>query len=107
MEKANQHTGAMLDTLFASKDSLLLQESFFMDALASEINQLILTNFERLVQLLYRIDVSESKLKNLLKENPDKDAGMLIASLMVERQLEKINRKPSSEDSDNCNEERW
>ena len=107
MESANQNTTLKLDTLFATNEEILLQDSFFLDDLAAEINQLILTNFERLVQLLYRIDVSETKLKTLLKENPDKDAGKLIALLMAERQLQKIKLKSTILENDGCEEERW
>ena len=107
MESANQNTALKLDTLFASKDEVLLQDTFFLEDLAAEINQLILTNFEKLIQLLYRIDVSETKLKTLLKENPDKDAGKLIALLMVERQLQKLKLQSTSPNDDDCEEERW
>ncbi len=58
--------------------------------LALHINLLIQTNFERLLTLLYRIDVSESKLKQLLKENPGEDAGGIIATLIIERQRQKL-----------------
>ena len=51
---------------------------------------MILTNFESLVQLLYRIDVSEMKLKSILKEQPNEDAGKIIALLIIERQIKKI-----------------
>ena len=43
-----------------------------------------------LVQILYRIDVSEKKIKTLLKENQGSDAGKIIASLIIERQMQKI-----------------
>lgn len=107
MEKTNQTPAVTLDTLFATKDVELLQNQSFLEDLASEINQLILTNFEKLVQLLYRIDVSEAKLKTLLKENPEKDAGKLIAWLMTERQLQKIKQKATLQQNDDCEEERW
>ncbi len=58
--------------------------------LAARINYLITNDFTQLVQILYRIDVSEPKLKSLLKQNPDEDAGKIIAALVIERQLEKI-----------------
>ncbi len=59
-------------------------------ALAQYVNDLILHDFNRLIQLLYRIDVSEPKLKLLLKENPSQDAGLLIARMIIVRQLKKI-----------------
>jgi hypothetical protein len=58
--------------------------------LAERINVLIIEDFNRLVQLLYRIDVNETKLKLLLRENSTTDAGLLIARLILERQWQKI-----------------
>ena len=54
-------------------------------SLEQAINELIKNDFSRLVQILYRIDVSEAKLKNLLKEHPNEDAGKLIAQIVIER----------------------
>jgi hypothetical protein len=59
-------------------------------ALAERINTMITADFNRLISLLYRIDVSETKLKQLLKENAGTDAGLLIARLILERQWQKI-----------------
>jgi len=97
-----------LEIVFATDDLQLLSKHEFINELASEINQLILTNFERLIQLLYRIDVSELKLKTLLKENPNEDAGKIIATLIIERQLQKIKYKSSSTETkeDECEEEK-
>lgn len=58
--------------------------------LAARINTLITDDFNRLIQLLYRIDVNEEKLKKLLRENSTTDAGVLIAGLIIRRQWEKI-----------------
>jgi hypothetical protein len=58
--------------------------------LAERINTLITADFNRLISLLYRIDVSETKLKQLLRENAGTDAGLLIARLILERQWQKI-----------------
>ncbi|TAL50357.1 MAG: hypothetical protein EPN92_01900 [Chitinophagaceae bacterium] len=58
--------------------------------LSSHINYLIKSDFQKLVSFLYRIDVSESKLKQLLKDNADEDAASIIAELIIERQLQKI-----------------
>jgi hypothetical protein len=49
------------------------------------INDCIQNDFNKLVQLLYRIDVSEEKLKYILQLNPNEDAGKLIAAVIVER----------------------
>lgn len=55
------------------------------EELSNEINQLIVHDFTALVQILYRLDVSEAKLKMVLSENPQEDAGRLIAALIIER----------------------
>lgn len=62
----------------------------FRQRLSSYINDLINNDFTRLVSILYRIDVSEAKLKYLLKENSDEKAGEIIAGLIIERQAQKI-----------------
>jgi hypothetical protein len=55
------------------------------EELSNEINQLIVHDFTALVQILYRLDVNEAKLKMVLSENPKEDAGRLIAALIIER----------------------
>jgi hypothetical protein len=49
------------------------------------INDCIQHDFNKLVQLLYRIDVSEEKLKYILQLNPNEDVAKLIAAVIVER----------------------
>ena len=49
------------------------------------INDCINHDFNKLVQLLYRIDVSEQKLKTILQSHPNEDAAGLIAAVIVER----------------------
>lgn len=65
----------------------------FREQLTHLINELINDDFNALVQLLYRIDVSETKLKNLLNQQKDIDASSIIADLIIERQLQKIATK--------------
>ena len=60
-------------------------EKLDIPSLEQVINELIKNDFSRLVQILYRIDVSEAKLKNILNSNPNEDAGKLIAQVIVER----------------------
>jgi hypothetical protein len=70
-----------------------------MPQLAEAVNHLIQTDFNGLVNILYRLDVSEARLKDVLRQQPGADAGKLIASMMVERQLQKMadrGRFPSS-----------
>lgn len=60
-----------------------------VEALAEGINYLIQADFARLLNILYRIDISEQTLKQTLELQADKDAGLLIADLIIERQLQK------------------
>ncbi|MFP5040528.1 hypothetical protein [Parasediminibacterium sp. JCM 36343] len=59
-------------------------------ALAIYINQLIVSNFEKLVFLLYRIDISEKSIQQLLQQATTATAGETIAKAIIERQLQKI-----------------
>jgi len=77
--------------------------------LADKINELLISDFQRLVSILYRMDISEAKLKRLLKETPTVDAGVIIADMMIERQLQKIkSRQQNSKRDENINDdEKW
>ncbi len=77
--------------------------------LAVYLNELVKTDFDKLVTYLYRIDVPEEKLKTLLHQNPQEDAGNIMASLIIERQLEKIKSREQFNTRDNNidEEEKW
>jgi hypothetical protein len=83
--------------------------SVFRQQLKDEITHLIQHDFQKLVSILYRIDVNERKLKYLLQENVGEDAAFIIADLIIERQLEKIKsrRKFSQRDDTISDEEKW
>ena len=77
--------------------------------LADRINDLILEDFEKLVTILYRTDVSEEKVRRLLQDNPGIAAGHIIAELIIERQLQKIKsrREFKQRDDDIDEDEKW
>ena len=77
--------------------------------LASYINRLIKNDFDKLIAYLYRIDVSEQKLKLLLHENQQEDAAHIIAALIIERQQQKIKSRElfSQQANDFDEEEKW
>ena len=77
--------------------------------LGEKINSLIKDDFNLLIQILYRIDVNETRLKQVLKDNLNEDAGKIIASLLIERQLQKINTQEQfKRKNDNFSEdEKW
>jgi hypothetical protein len=85
-------------------------ENVLATQLAEKINALIQRDFDALVQLLYRIDVPEQKLRRMLDDNSGEDAGLLIARLIMERQWQKIEsrRKYRQGDTPGADEEeRW
>lgn len=77
--------------------------------LSALVNQLIKKDFQKLITLLYRIDVSEPKLRELLKQQPEEDAGTIIAALIIERQLQKIKTRQQfrRQAKDFDEEEKW
>lgn len=58
--------------------------------LTSYINTLLNSGLEKLISLLYRLDINENKIKESLSDNVGQDAAPLIANLIIERQEEKI-----------------
>ena len=80
--------------------------------LAERLNEWIRWDFNALVSFLYRMDISESRLRTLLKENAGEDAGMIIAKMALERQWQKIEsrnryRRQDPDADDATGGERW
>jgi|SRR5690242_2373792 hypothetical protein len=71
------------------------------------INDLINHDFNALLQLLYRIDVSEKKLKLLLKENQHHDAASIIADEIIMRQLQKLKTRSQYNPDSKHDENKW
>lgn len=93
--------------------SLEFSEKLAMDELEQQltdhINQLINTDFEKLIYYLYRIDVNETKMKQLLQQQGGENAAQLIARLIIDRQLQKIKSRAEhrSNKIDDEGAERW
>jgi len=70
---------------------------------------LINKDFDRLLQLLYRVDVSEQKLRKMLSDFPAADAAGIISNLLLERQLQKIKsrREHAQRDENIPEDEKW
>jgi hypothetical protein len=77
--------------------------------LMSLINELISRDFHSLVQLLYRIDVNEKKIRTFLDKNTGTDSAGLLADLIIERQLQKIESRKyfSNKSKQEDDEEKW
>jgi hypothetical protein len=80
-----------------------------MEKILSEyIDELIQRDFDKLVNLLYRIDVSESRLRKVLAENTGIHASELISQMILERQLQKIeSREKFKSGETETDEDRW
>lgn len=65
--------------------SLETIEKLDPSALTKLINEWITQDFKKLLLVLYRLDVSEKKLTQLLAENKGVDAANIIAALIIER----------------------
>ena len=77
--------------------------------LISLINELINKDFDAVVQLLYRIDVSEKKIRSVLDQNTETDSASILADLIIERQLQKIESRKhfSNRSGPESDEEKW
>ncbi len=85
-----------------------ITEAELTAALAEHINYLINTNFEKLVNILYRIDVNENKLKELLSKSHEENTATIIAKAVIKRQLQKIKlREQYGSAANNSDEEKW
>ncbi len=58
--------------------------------LTKKITELLDTNYEKLINILYRIDINENKLNELFGSKNREDIPPRLADLIVERQLQKI-----------------
>lgn len=85
------------------------QLSLGKQILVNRVNELIVHDFERLISLLYRLDIPEKKITQLLAEHVQEDAAVLITDLMIAREMEKIkSRQAYSRRDDNIAEEdKW
>ena len=103
-EQVLQEVSRELEVIIAEKD-----HSFAKQILAEKIDQLINTDFQKLVLILYRMDVSEIKLKQLLNENPGTNAALIITDLMIERQEQKIISRQQfrKKDENISDDEKW
>lgn len=68
-------------------------ENLSVAQLTDYVNDMIHHDFTGLLNLLYRLDVSEIKVRKILDEMQQEDAGKIIAAVIIERQLQKIKTK--------------
>ena len=76
-------------------------------AVSEYIDHLIANDFNKLMRILYRVDVSEKMLRANLQQQ-EKNAAAVIADMLVDRQLEKMQtRKKFRADNDIPENEKW
>lgn len=98
----------LTENIFLITNEQSLQDKLLFQQLSMAVNEMINRDFEKLVSLLYRIDVNENKLRRLLQEHIAADAADIIANLIIERQLQKIrSRRETRRDNDFDQEEKW
>ncbi|QHS61443.1 hypothetical protein [Chitinophaga agri] len=78
------------------------------EALAVKLEELISTDFQQFVLLLYKIDVSEHSIRQVLEADLTPAVYRKIAALLIDRQQEKIiSRKKYSQPPPDDGEEKW
>lgn len=99
----------MVEQLLKESSEELVRSPVWYEQLKSKVNQLINEDFDGLLQLLYRVDVSESKLRSMLQQLPGNDAAAIITNLLLERQLQKIKSRRDSAQRDESipEDEKW
>lgn len=100
---------AEIFSLITTTDSPSDDEVVRKQRLSYLLNELILHDFHTLVQILYRVDVPEKELKELLQQQPGTDAGILLADMLIKRQKEKelLRKGYRSDNTDIPEEDRW
>lgn len=80
----------------------------FRVELAGYIEQLVNTDFAGLIQLLYKLDIDEQKLRQALKDRAGEDSATIIADLIILRQQQKFHARKEFRDNNEIPEEdKW
>ena len=84
-----------------------MSEDELVRILGVRINELITKDMALLISILYRIDVDENKLREMLRQHRDSDGAMVIAHLVVERQKQKQRSREMYKKDQTGEEELW
>ncbi|MFT3979095.1 MAG: hypothetical protein QM687_01405 [Ferruginibacter sp.] len=103
----NQHEALLEEVIHSTHPEELTHPQLHAN-LSAAINDMIVHHFDELIQLLYRMDVSETKLKEMLHQHAAEDASDIIAALIIERQQQKIKARAMFKAETNIpEEEKW
>ena len=67
-----------------------ISESQLRDVLVKTFEYLVEDDFQKLLQILYKADVDQYKLKELLENTEGKSSAEIIADAYIERQKAKV-----------------
>jgi len=67
-----------------------VSEAHLREVLVKTFEYLVEDDFPKLLQILYRADVDQYKLKELLENTEGKSSAEIIADAYIERQLAKV-----------------
>ncbi len=104
-----ENAATKFENLLAEQNQLVLQSPEWYSELQHAVAWLIQHDFNRLVQTLYRIDVDETRLKNVLALEASQPTEDLIAALIVERMIQSLQTKKqwAEKRNDIPDEDRW
>ena len=91
------------------KEELLVKiqtEDELLSLLARYIQELIDSDFQYFLWILYKIDVNENKVKETIKQNPQ-NSSEIIAQLILERVKEKIITREKYKSEDDGKDGDW
>ena len=60
------------------------------EQLLEHVIDLLNRNTQKLYALLYQIDLSENKIRNIFADNPEKNLSEIITELILDRELKKV-----------------
>ena len=78
--------GSLLPAVETSEEKF----NAFRNLLIARIEELAEKSMDKLMWLLYRVDVNERKLHATLKDTPPENFAPVIADMIIERQIQKI-----------------
>ncbi|HEY3250310.1 MAG TPA: hypothetical protein VGK25_04255 [Ignavibacteria bacterium] len=89
MEESKELTEAISSRFELAKAETLTLEDL-KKALCIRIRDLLDKNVERLLSMLYRVDLSQKRLDEIFEKGSKDDIALKIADAVIERQLQKI-----------------
>jgi hypothetical protein len=68
------------------------------DKLKIVIDHLLQTDFEKLLSIMYRLDINESRFKNVISGMYGNDVSGTLAEIVIERELQKVETRKKYKD---------